>query len=234
MSIRHFPPDKPPLILAVDTSSARASFAISRGPQIIASSEGGVSIPHSKIFFELLSSLLQTAGLSLAQVEAFAAATGPGSFTGLRVGLSAVKGLSHALDRPALGVNSIDAAALATKVIGKILVMIDAGREEVYAGLRDIGADGAINPVGADVVGPLPGVIESFKAKISAEPLSVIRVGAEREPNENLPAGWNAVTAVLSTAEAISVHASNLLRHQTHFALHPHYVRPSNAEIKKP
>lgn len=234
MSNLQYPPENPPLILAVDTSSARASFAVARGARIIASSESDVSIPHSKIFFELLSSLLRTAGLSLAQVGAFAAATGPGSFTGLRVGLSAVKGLSHALGKPALGVNSIDAAALATKIIGRILVMIDAGREEVYAGVRDIGADGTITSFGADVVGPLPSIIESLGAKTSLEPLPVISISARQGPIENPPLHWRPAIAALSMAEAIAIYASHLLQRHAHFDLHPHYIRPSDAEIKKP
>ena len=80
------------MILAVDTSHARASFAISHGAKIVAAHQSDASIPHSKIFFDLLSLLLQDAGLSLAEIDVFAAAVGPGSFTGLRVGLSAIKG----------------------------------------------------------------------------------------------------------------------------------------------
>jgi tRNA threonylcarbamoyladenosine biosynthesis protein TsaB len=233
MSNLQFPPENWPLILAVDTSSARASFAIARGPQVIASRESAVSIPHSKTFFDLLSSLLQTTGLSLAQIGAFAAATGPGSFTGLRVGLSAIKGLSHPLGKPALGINSIDAAALTAKIIGKILVMINAGREEVYAGVRHVGADGDIISFGADLVGPLSSIIESLAAKTLLEPLSVISVGAWQGPVENLPSHWQPVTAGCATAEAIAIHASHLLQHHAHFDLHPHYIRPSDAEIKK-
>src|SRR5438045_2296487 len=116
MSNLQIPPDRPPLILAVDTSSARASFAIARGAEIIASSQSDASIPHSKIFFNLLSNLLQSAGFSITDVNLFAAAVGPGSFTGLRVGLSAIKGLSHATGKPSIGVSSLDAIALTSRV----------------------------------------------------------------------------------------------------------------------
>src|SRR5690349_3161414 len=94
MSNLQIPLDRPPLILAVDTSSARASLAIARGAEIIASSQSDAFIPHSNIFFDLLSNLLHSAALSITEINLFAAAVGPGSFTGLRVGLSAIKGLS--------------------------------------------------------------------------------------------------------------------------------------------
>jgi len=230
MSNLQFPPDKPPLILALDTSAPRASFALARGAEVVASSESDTSIPHSKVFFDLLSKLLRAAGLSLADIGAFAAATGPGSFTGLRVGLSAIKGLSHALGKPAIGVNSIDAAALTVRIVGKILVVIDAGREEAYVGLREIRADGTIRPLGTDTVGPF--VIESFDAETEGEPLAVLRLGARPEPIGNFPANWQTVTPAMTSAEAIAIRAAGLLQNQTRFGLHPHYVRPSDAEIK--
>src|SRR5262245_41766867 len=99
-------------ILAADTSSPLASLAIVRGDKILASLAGGAHLPHSKALFSNLSILLQLSGLELLEIDAFAVATGPGSFTGLRVGLASIKGLAHTLSKPAIGISSFDALAL--------------------------------------------------------------------------------------------------------------------------
>ena len=238
MSNLQFPPDLSPIILAVDTSHARASFAISRGATILASHQSDPSIPHSKIFFDLLSLLLQDAGLSLAEIDVFAAAVGPGSFTGLRVGLSAIKGLSHSLGKPVVGVTSIDAVALTPEVTGKVLALIDAGREEVYAGLREISADKMLGSLGDDSVGKLPDVIKSFNQYVMEEPLTIVRQSDSERGSFDLPLNcllnWKMANPTSTTAEGIAIYVDNTIKNQTtRLGLHPYYIRPSDAEIKR-
>ncbi len=223
-----------PLILAVDTSSVSACFAIASGKEIIASIKTDVAVPHSKTFFNLLRSLLQSADKSLSKIDAFAAATGPGSFTGLRVGLSAIKGLSHAVGKPAIGISSIDALALASKAFGKILVIINAGRDEVYAGLRLIQPDGILKVLGDDMVGPASSVIQSFDQYIQEDSLIIIRAGFKEEDREHdLEPGLQTFRVTSNVAEDIAIYAAEILTRQTSFALRPHYIRPSDAEIKR-
>jgi tRNA threonylcarbamoyladenosine biosynthesis protein TsaB len=223
MSNRQFHQENPPLVLAVDTSSVCASFAIARGEVVIASLKTNAPIPHSKTFFNLVSSLLQTSGMSLPEMDAFAAATGPGSFTGLRVGLSAIKGVSHALCVPAIGVNSLDALALASKATGKVLVMIKAGREEAYAGLRFIHEDKIPEPLGEDMVGQSSSIIHSYGQFTHGDSLTVISNSFNDQ----------AMDLVANTAEEIAIYATRILINKSAFNLHPHYVRPSDAEIKR-
>lgn len=233
MSNLQFPPDHPPVILAVDTSSVRASFAIARGATIIASSQSDAFSPHSKIFFDHLSALLQKARLPVTEIDIFAAATGPGSFTGLRVGLSAINGLSHAMGKPIIGVSSIDAVALSSKVTGKVLAIIDAGREEVYAGLREIGEDRISKPFGTDAVGRLPNVIESFTQYIKKESLTVVRLSDCGDGKSIFPSHWQIAALTSITAEEIAIYAGKTLNSGTLHGLHPYYIRPSDAEIKR-
>jgi len=221
------------LILAVDTSSACASFAIARGTEVIASIESDASMPHSKVFFDLLTSLLQRANLSLAEIGVFAAAAGPGSFTGLRVGLSAIKGISHARGKPAIGVNSLDAVALTAKTPGKVLALIDAGRAEVYAGLRDVCVDGTFQLCGTDCVGQLSAIIESVGQHLGAEALTVASVGSQEIAPAYLPINWRMATAATTTAEEIAIYAGRMVTGQFNNGLHAHYIRPSDAEIKR-
>jgi tRNA threonylcarbamoyl adenosine modification protein YeaZ len=223
MSNRQFHQENPPLVLAVDTSSSNASFAIARGEAVIASLKTNEPIPHSKTFFNLISCLLQTSEMCLPEMDAFAAATGPGSFTGRRVGLSAIKGLSHALRVPAVGVNSLDALALASKATGKVLVIINAGREEAYAGLRFIREDKISETLGEDVVISASSSIHKFDQFIQGDRLTVIR----NNFNDQL------VDLVANTAEEIAIYAARILINKSDFNFHPHYIRPSDAEIKR-
>ncbi len=118
MSNLNFNDGKPLVVLAADTSSACSGFALARGSELIASLQSQTSEPHSRTFFFQTSELLKRAGMKLNDVDVFAAATGPGSFTGLRVGLAAVKGFAHSMGKPAIGINSIDALALGSKAVG--------------------------------------------------------------------------------------------------------------------
>ncbi len=233
MSNLQFPHNRPPVILAIDTSHTRAGFAISRGAEIITSSQSDASIPHSKIFFDLLSLLIKDSGLSLAKIDVFAAAVGPGSFTGLRVGLSAIKGILHSLSKPVVGISSIDAVALTSETTGKVLALIDAGREEFYAGLREISLDRALISLGTDIVGKLPDVIKSFNKYVMEESLSVVSHSNREMSSIDLPFNWQMTKATFSTAEEIAIYVSKNLESQTNLSLYPYYIRQSDAEIKR-
>ncbi|HQR34778.1 MAG TPA: tRNA (adenosine(37)-N6)-threonylcarbamoyltransferase complex dimerization subunit type 1 TsaB [Blastocatellia bacterium] len=228
MSNLNFNDDNSPIVLSVDTSSLCAGFALARGQSLIASFNGDASTPHSRTFFLQINELLKIAGIDLSQVELLAAATGPGSFTGLRVGLAAMKGLAHSLNKPAIGVNSIDALALSTKVIGDVLVFIEAGRSEVYSGVRRVSQNGRIQPVGIDRVGTLTSVLSSDLAQ---QVLTVVG-NIPQEVLVELP-NWQVCLPSITIAEEVALRALSFFQSRTDCDLRPHYVRPSDAEIKR-
>jgi tRNA threonylcarbamoyladenosine biosynthesis protein TsaB len=125
-------------VLAVDTTTERGSVAVTeddciRGEVRLASSEG-----HSRRLLPAVDFLLHSLGLRPADVEAFAVTTGPGSFTGLRVGLSTVQGLALGADRPCLGMSALD--VLAARIAGTapaLVALMDAYRGEVYGAVYD-------------------------------------------------------------------------------------------------
>lgn len=125
-------------VLAVDTTTERGSVAVTeddciRGEVRLASSEG-----HSRRLLPAVDFLLHSLGLRPADVEAFAVTTGPGSFTGLRVGLSTVQGLALGADRPCLGMSALD--VLAARIAGTApasVALMDAYRGEVYGAVYD-------------------------------------------------------------------------------------------------
>lgn len=98
---------------------------------------------YSTELFSALEAVLEAGGIALAQLDLIAVADGPGSFTGVRVGLTAAKGLVESLRKPALGVSTLRAVAAAAAVEGPVAALLDAQRGELYLGLFAAGAVGA-------------------------------------------------------------------------------------------
>ena len=113
------------LTLAFDTATSVATAALVRDDELL-----GERVSRAVAVLEAADELLRDAGLGRADLTGLAVGTGPGSFTGLRLGLAAARGLAFALDLPAAGVSTLD--ALAAGAPGA-LPMIDAGRREVFA-----------------------------------------------------------------------------------------------------
>jgi len=144
------------LILAVDTTTQTGSVALLRDAALVEQSDMAPPAAHSARLLGTVDGLLARHGLSIRDVEAFAVAAGPGSFTGIRIGLSAVKALAFASGRPVAPVSSLE--ALAAKAAGPeaalVAPIIDAKKGEVYAalfrahagGLKEIVAQGAYAP----------------------------------------------------------------------------------------
>jgi len=147
-------------VLAVDTTSPRASVALS-GPAGILAEERSVSeAGHSRWVLPAIEALLREQGLSPAAIDLFAVTTGPGSFTGLRVGLGTVQGLALASRKPCLGLSTLDVLAHTAKGAASTLVaLIDAFRDEVWSGVYDaearLGSERRVGPL-ADVLAGLP------------------------------------------------------------------------------
>jgi len=125
------------VILGIDTSGARCDAAlIAAGadePVILAQSTLAVRYAHSERLIGLIEEVLNKAGMDRTRIEAVAVSIGPGSFTGLRVGLSTAKGLCFGLDIPLAAVPTPDAIAKKLSVTGKPLyVLLTARKEEYY------------------------------------------------------------------------------------------------------
>ena len=134
------------ILLAVDTSGKEGSIALARVPEDARDSseltilemvplEGGT---FSAQLVPQIASLLAKHGLSKNDIAAFAVASGPGSFTGLRVGLAAIKALAEILGKTIATVSRLEALARAPGIRGTLIAALDAGRGEVYAGIYDV------------------------------------------------------------------------------------------------
>jgi len=122
-------------LLAVDTATDSCSVAIIENDILCAELTAVPGRTHSTHLMQFVTSVLETSGLKLADVDGFAVSIGPGSFTGVRIGISTVKGLAFSQAKPVVGVSSL--AALAWQCSGgavQICPMIDARKQQVYCG----------------------------------------------------------------------------------------------------
>ncbi len=120
-------------ILAVDTSSAVASAAIVEDDKLICECVLNNKLTHSQTIMPMIDYVFKASELKPQDIDIFAVANGPGSFTGLRIGVTTVKGLAHAEGKPVVGVNTLEALAYNLPFCPYIISPImDARREQVY------------------------------------------------------------------------------------------------------
>ena len=123
-------------ILALDTSSIVATVAILDGEKLMAEYTLNHKKNHSEKLMPILQEILNSCDLSPKDIDIFAATIGPGSFTGLRIGLATIKAMAQALDKPVVGISALE--GLAFNLIhceNLICPIIDAQRDLVYSGL---------------------------------------------------------------------------------------------------
>lgn len=122
-----------PLILALETATRAGSVSLALGDHILASVAGNASSSHSSDLIENIEKVLRDAGRELSEVDVFAAAVGPGSFTGLRIGLATAKSLAMSMNRQCAGVSTLAAVAAAAGESDRVVALLPAGRGEVFA-----------------------------------------------------------------------------------------------------
>ncbi len=124
------------LILAFETSARAASVALLEDAKLLAQSYQDTGLTHSQTLLSMAQQLLQSCKKTPAQVEAVAVAAGPGSFTGVRIGVAAAKGFAWGAELPCYGVSTLEAMALGFGAWqGYVLPVMDARRSQVYTAL---------------------------------------------------------------------------------------------------
>jgi len=124
------------LILGIETSTKTGSVAVVSDDCVIAQYSLNIEITHSELLMATVDRVLTDTGMTLSQFDGFAVAIGPGSFTGLRIGVSTVKGLALAADRPVAAVPTLQALAWNVPCSAyPVCAMLDARKNEVYASL---------------------------------------------------------------------------------------------------
>ena len=146
------------LILQIETATASCSVALAEEGRILATKELNERNIHAEVITVFIDEVVTQAGKTMAKLDAIAVSSGPGSYTGLRIGVSTAKGLCYALDKPLIAVETLEAMANGFKnnhpdlpANALLCPMIDARRMEVYTALFD--ANGArVTPTSAEII----------------------------------------------------------------------------------
>lgn len=127
------------ILLALDTCLGACSAAILDREHMVASASEPMTRGHQERLAPIARDLMAGAGTAFARLDRIGVTIGPGSFTGLRVGLAFAKGLALALDRPCVGVGTLEALAASVEAPGRNVAAIDAGRGHVYLQIFEAG-----------------------------------------------------------------------------------------------
>jgi tRNA threonylcarbamoyladenosine biosynthesis protein TsaB len=150
-------------ILAIDTSSKSASLAILENESLLSEIIVNAEIHHSKVLMPALDDICRMIGITVQEMDLFVCTTGPGSFTGLRIGLSTVKGLALATGKPIVGVSTLEALACNASLSSLVICpMLDAKKNQVYAALYKKGKLDSLQCLRRDMLSNLPDFLEGI------------------------------------------------------------------------
>jgi tRNA threonylcarbamoyladenosine biosynthesis protein TsaB len=249
------PEEVQPIILAIDSCSLPGSISLCRGNEILFEQKLETGLSHSLTLLETVDEAMRAGGIDICNVDVFAASSGPGSFTGLRIGLATVKAFGATFKRPCVGVPTLHAIAITAGPSPRTLAMLPAGRGEVFAQLLSISEDGLVLELSEAVHLPPAKVIEKFSSigtlcfagKGASENFDIFRTKGEsvgsailtfeskgKQPYANGKA-WSFFQGqyILSSSVAMLALQESLGGRQVEAGdLLPNYVRPSDPELK--
>lgn len=242
-----------PLILSVETATLGGSVCITTGDQVLASCTGDPRVSHSNRLLHEVADCLKGANVSLNDVDLFAAASGPGSFTGLRIGIATIKALAATLERPCVGISTLRVLARSGGSSSATVALLPAGRGEMFVQLLSVSTEGIVTDLDEPAhLSPLamiqkygalehllwvgPGAKshrELIRDRAQERGIEFKEVGTDQanEPRQ----GWTLAPEVAMLGEHVGALA--LEQFDRGEIVTPHrlaaiYVRPSDAELK--
>ena len=240
------------LILALESSAKPASVAVCSDGELLGQYFQNSGLTHSRTLLAMAESLLKNLGITMADIGLIAVSCGPGSFTGVRIGVSAAKGLAWGLDKPVCGVSTLEAMAYQTPVPGVLLCpVMDARRNQVYNALF-AWEGGSLVRLSEDRAISLEDLANELSSKtypVADAPDRDSREAPQSAPNCLLIGDGASISYEhLSKAGIPCQIAPELMRWQTAYGvalaameaqpipaieLQPNYLRPSQAEREK-
>ena len=242
------------MILSIDTATLGGSVCLTRGDSLLTTRVGDPAVSHSNSLLKDINECLDQAGVSLRNVDLLAAASGPGSFTGLRIGLATVKALAATLRISCVGIPTLHAVAHAAGAATASVALLPAGRGEVFVQLLSVSPDGSVRPLdqpshlSPDEVLEKYGSLNALKwAGPGAHMYRVVLESYAREkgidfddkspPDADLSKGWTLAPAQANLSQHVAALA--LQKYESSevsdpLSLSAIYVRPSDAELKCP
>lgn len=223
------------LCLGVDTSTPAGSVALLDGDRLVAELNLDAGGHHQGRLLRSIDLVLELAGLDFSRVGALGVALGPGSFTGLRVGIATVKGLAVAQGVPAYGFSTLQALGWRPQYSGfPVCAMIDAGRGEIYAALFRLEGAGMIEALPersqppADFIAALPGEPAYFCGEgVRIHRGLIARLRDQPDILDTQPCFLGATVARLAARRHAEGATWSLA------SLRPNYIRPPDAELPR-
>lgn len=242
-----------PVILSLETATLGGSVFLGRGKEELATRNGDPQISHSNSLLSDINDSLEQAGLLLEDVDVFACASGPGSFTGLRIGIATLKALAVTLKRPCAGIPTLQAIAHAAGPSRATVALLPAGRGEIFAQMFSVSANHVVSEVDAAAHLSSQSLVEKYAA---FPDLTWAGEGAHLQSDflknyalQQRIAFGEAPTDIVSEERVwrLAARSGNLAKHvaalalqrfqdgklQSAESLNAIYVRPSDAELKE-
>jgi tRNA threonylcarbamoyladenosine biosynthesis protein TsaB len=240
------------LILSLDTATGIGSVAITDDTRLLAMRTWGRGQQsHSNNVLVEVDNALKESSLNISDIDLFAVAVGPGSFTGLRIGLATVKAFAATLNRKCIGVSTLEALAHAAGSSSHTVAMLPAGRGEVFAQSLSIDSNNHVKALNSPVHIPPSHLLQQIDANTNR--LLFVGEGAElnlelikdrakelgiefnADPTASISSnGWTIASPKHTLASSIAAIAwTNFKDANGPEELHAIYVRPSDAELKR-
>ena len=234
------------LTLSFESSAIAASVCLTEGTRLIAQSTQCSNLTHSRTLLPMAEDMLKNCDFSMKDIDAFAVACGPGSFTGIRIGIATVKGLGWALNKPCIGISTLLGMAYnGTERGGYICCCMDARRNQIYNALfeikngkparitddRPIGINELISEI-RNLALPSPVLLLGDGADLTAKAFQAASLPFDTAP-ENLK--YQSAFGVAMAAEEIvsALSPDKLLQKYNSNSLLPVYLRLSQAERER-
>ena len=243
-----------PLILSVETATMGGSVCISRGAALLAYNVGEPRVSHSHTLLSDINRALAGSRTKLGEIELFAVASGPGSFTGLRIGIASIKALAATFGRPCAGVPTLQAVAHAAGLSELSVALLPAGRGELFAQMFSVSAQAGVTELDSvahispakvlEKYGKLPNICWSgegahlYRGQIHewSEREGHQLTDMEGEANPSAGQGWRIAPKQPNLAQHVASLALTRFQENeldTPQTLRAIYVRPSDAELNE-
>ena len=223
-------------ILSVDSSATVASVALSEGGRLLAEYTLNNKNTHSETLLPMIESLLSFFSMEISDVDLFAVSTGPGSFTGVRIGTATIKGLAFASDKPCVGVSTLEAIAYNLRFHkGIVCPVMNARRSQVYTAI--FRSDGEkLERLTEDIaisIAELDGMLAEYNEEtvLSGDGYDICIGGFEKTAVRPVPERLRHQSAFSVAEAALTAYESG--KYCSDAELGVEYLRPSQAERER-